>query len=94
MYMYDADIDSQLHALCPGAPSGIYESTFAKGNRVPFAVQPRRGRAVVFWQETIDGQQVLHDVFHNGCKVRGGLKIAFQKYPVFILRSSVAARIL
>ena len=75
--------DSSLFQLCPGSPSGMYDSAFAAGIKVPLAVQPKRGRAVVFWQESEDGQQILHDMFHAGCDVRAGLKVAFQKFKHF-----------
>merc|ERR1712129_442544 len=47
------------------------------------AVRPEPGRAAVFWHEQVDNATSLADVFHAGCPVRKGSKLALQKFKSF-----------
>ena len=43
-------------------------------------IRPIAGRAVIFWQDTLDGEDALDDIFHGGCQVLSGEKVLAYLY--------------
>eukprot|EP00929_Paragymnodinium_shiwhaense_P077496 TRINITY_DN39905_c0_g1_i3.p1 TRINITY_DN39905_c0_g1~~TRINITY_DN39905_c0_g1_i3.p1 ORF type:complete len:226 (-),score=35.35 TRINITY_DN39905_c0_g1_i3:114-791(-) len=77
-----SDLHTSLTELCPaeGRKRGVKR---ADDFVAPLAVRPVPGRSIFFWQEVVGGGDPLLDVFHAGCPVREGEKLALQKFKNF-----------
>lgn len=71
--------NQRMTESCP-AVSAAYKEAVANGETRGLAVQPKAGRAVVFWHKSLDGQTLLHDALHAGCDVLEGTKLSLQKF--------------
>eukprot|EP00747_Dinoflagellata_sp_TGD_P105951 gnl/TRDRNA2_/TRDRNA2_169709_c2_seq1.p1 gnl/TRDRNA2_/TRDRNA2_169709_c2~~gnl/TRDRNA2_/TRDRNA2_169709_c2_seq1.p1 ORF type:complete len:142 (-),score=28.19 gnl/TRDRNA2_/TRDRNA2_169709_c2_seq1:105-482(-) len=73
-------LQSHFGGLCERASTAVPEGVDAVR---PLAVKPVPGRAIVFWHESVEKNEVLLDVFHAGCPVKQGKKLALQKFKNF-----------
>jgi hypothetical protein len=82
--MLSVDPRSEPRIVCPaGNAFGPAGDDNVPENERSLAVQPRAGRAVVWWHKTADGKDILHDTLHGGCDPYGGEKLALQKFKQY-----------